>query len=121
MRNKAFLIGHVGQDPEITAVGDVNVAKFSLATSDRPYTNKQGERVEGKTQWHNIVAWRGLADTISKYVKKGDRIGIMGKIEYSSYENKEGHTVYRTEILAQGLEFLSNKTDIQSGGNDAPF
>ena len=75
--NKVILIGHVGKDPEVKHLdGGVTVAKFSLATNET-YTDKNGQKVN-QTEWHNIVVWRGLAETVEKYVKSGKLLYIEG-------------------------------------------
>ena len=81
--NKVILVGYVGRDPEIRYLeGGVAVAKFSLATTES-YKNKEGNKVE-QTEWHTVVAWRGLAEIIEKYVKKGQLLYIEGKIRTRS-------------------------------------
>ena len=105
--NKVILIGNVGNDPEIKYIKeDVPVAKFSLATSET-YKNKDGERVKN-TEWHNIVVWRGLAKVVEKYVKKGSKLYIEGKLTHRKYE-KDGQTKYYTEILCRDLTMLDSK------------
>jgi single-strand DNA-binding protein len=99
--NKAILVGNLGQDPEVrTTTNGTRVATFSLATS-RQWTDAKGEKQE-KTEWHRCVAWNGkksgLADIIEKYVGKGDKVYVEGRIEYRSYEDKEKQTRHITEI-----------------------
>ena len=106
--NQVHLIGNVGNTPEIKNLeSGSKLAKFSLATNER-YKNSQGETVE-ETQWHSINVWGKQADIIQKYVKKGDQIGITGKITNRSYENPEGHKSYFTDIVAKEIHLLSNK------------
>lgn len=102
-------IGHVGQDPEIKEVGEYKVANFSLATTERGFTKRDGTKVEDKTDWHNVVAWRGLAEIIEKYVHKGDKLYIEGKNKTRSYDDKDGNKRYVTEILLDNIELLGNK------------
>lgn len=105
--NKVILIGNVGRDPEIRHLDSgVAVASFSLATSET-YTAKNGERVTS-TEWHNIVLWRGLAEVVEKYVKKGSKLYLEGKITSRQYE-KDGQTKYFTEIVANYMEMLDSK------------
>lgn len=79
--NKVQLIGNVGKDPDVRYLDNgVAVATFSLATTDRAYTLANGTQVPERTEWHNIVLWRGLAQTAEKYVRKGDKLYIEGKI-----------------------------------------
>ncbi len=113
--NKVILIGNVGKDPEIRHLDSgVAVANFTLATSES-YNAKNGERVTN-TEWHNIVMWRGLADVVEKYVKKGSRLFIEGKITSRQYE-KDGQTKYFTEIVANNMVMLDSKTSTQSNNN----
>ncbi len=107
--NKIFLLGNVGKDPEVKAVGETKVATFSLATTERGYTKKNGDKVEDRTEWHNIVAWRGLAEITDRYVKKGTKIHIEGKLRHRSYENKDGNKVYISEIVADNIQLLGNQ------------
>lgn len=109
--NKVILIGHVGQDPEVRVAGEHKVATFSLATTERGYTLANGTQVPERTEWHNIVLWRGLAEIAEKYVKKGDKLYIEGKIKTRSYDDKKGAKRYITEIFADNLEMLGGKTE----------
>ena len=107
--NKVFLIGHLGKDPDVrTLESGVKVAMFTLATSE-PYRNKENEKVE-HTEWHNIVAYRGLAEIIEKYVRKGQLVCIEGRIRTRSYE-KEGQKKYITEIWADNMQMLGGKKE----------
>jgi|SRR5690606_34953898 len=115
--NKVILVGRVGKDVETRTIdGGTMVSRVSLATSEK-YKKKNGD-VEEKTQWHNIVLWSGLADIAAKYVKKGDRILIEGKVEYRSWE-KDGKTNYTTEILATQLEMLGGPNGSKPANNSA--
>ncbi len=108
--NKVILIGNVGKDPEVRYLDSgVAVATFPLATSDRAYTLANGTQVPERTEWHNIVLWRGLAETAEKYVHKGDRLYIEGKIRTRSYDDQAGVKRYVTEIFADSMEMLSPK------------
>jgi single-strand DNA-binding protein len=107
--NKCILFGNVGKDPEVkTFEGGNKVAKFSLATN-KSYT-KNGEKIT-ETSWHNIVLWGKLAELAEKYVKKGNSVIIEGEINYRSYENKDGQTIYITEINGDRLHFAGGKKD----------
>ena len=118
--NKVMLIGNLGADPEVrTTTNGSRVAQFSLATS-RQWTTQGGEKQE-KTEWHKCVAWNasrgsGLADTIEKYLKKGDRVYVEGRIEYRTYEDKEKQTRYVTEVNVRELVMLSGRSDGAAGG-----
>lgn len=108
MINKAVLIGNVGGEPEIrTLESNVKVATFSLATSET-YNDKTGKR-KTVTQWHRIVAWRGLAGVIEQYVHKGTQVYIEGKITYRDYKTKEGDERQITEIVAEEMKLLGSK------------
>ena len=89
--NKVILIGNVGKDPDVRYLDSgVAVATFSLATTERGYTLQNGTQVPDRTEWHNIVLWRGLAQTAEKYVHKGDKLYIEGKIKSRSYDDQNG-------------------------------
>jgi len=108
--NKVILVGNVGKDPEVRYLEKgVAVAKFSLATSET-YKGKDGEKVTS-TEWHNIVLWRGLAETVEKYVHKGSQLYIEGKIRTRSYDDKDGNKRYVTEIVADLMQMLGKKSD----------
>jgi single-strand DNA-binding protein len=115
--NKVELIGNVGSDPEIrTTPGGNTVAQFSLATS-RTWNDQAGVRQE-KTEWHRCVVWNAktssLADIVERYVKKGDKLYIEGRIEYRQWQDKDGQTRYSTEINVRELIMLTGR----SGGGD---
>ena len=110
--NKVILIGYLGKDPEIRHLeANTSVATFSLATTES-YTNKEGKRID-QTEWHNIVAWRGLAEISAKYLQKGKQVYIEGKIRSRSYDDKDGNKRYVTEIVADTLTLLGKKDDHQ--------
>ena len=114
---KVLLIGNVGRDPEVRHLDKgVTVANFPLATSES-YTSKNGEKVT-TTEWHNIVVWRGLADVVNKYVKKGDRLYLEGKIRTRSWVDKEGNKRYTTEIFVDNMEMLGGRP--QNGTEGQP-
>ena len=105
--NKVQLIGNVGKDPEVRYLDSgVAVATFPLATTDRAYTLANGTQVPERTEWHNIVLWRGLAETAEKYVHKGDKLYIEGKIRTRSYDDQNGVKRYVTEIFGDNMEML---------------
>ncbi len=114
--NKVILVGHLGKDPEVRHLdGGVSVASFPLATSET--YNKDGRKIE-QTEWHNIVMWRGLADVASKYLQKGKLVYIEGKLRTRSFEDKEGHKKYTTEIVAENFTMLGRKSDFDNNSND---
>lgn len=110
--NKVQLIGNLGADPEVRSTPNGSrVATLSVATS-RQWNSQAGERQE-KTEWHRVVLWNSrsyqLADIAEKYLKKGDRVYVEGRIEYRTWEDREGKTRYTTEINARELIMLSPK------------
>lgn len=108
MTNKVILIGNLTRDPEIkTMANGATVAQFSIAVQ-RGYTTADGER---ETDFFQIVAWRGLADNIAKYVKKGNKICVSGSLQTRTYEDKNGTKRTLYEVLAQDVEFLHNSNN----------
>lgn len=108
LRNKVQLIGNLGADPEVKELTDgKTVAKISLATSDT-YKKASGEKVT-ETQWHNIVAWGKTAEIAGKYLKKGNRVAIEGRLVNRTYEDKKGIKRYVTEIVVNDLLMLGDK------------
>ncbi|MBJ6119857.1 single-stranded DNA-binding protein [Pontibacter sp. BT310] len=116
--NKVILIGNLGKDPEVRHLeGGVAVARFPLATSET-FKDKSGQKQE-KTEWHNIVLWRGLAEVAEKYLRKGQSVFIEGKIRTSQYQDKEGNQRYSTEIVADNMTMLTRGEGGSSeGGNN---
>jgi single-strand DNA-binding protein len=103
--NKVILVGNLGKDPEVRHLeGGVSVAHFTLATNEY-FKDKQGTRVE-RTEWHNISAWRGLADMADKFLKKGQQVYIEGKLRTRQYQDKDQQTRYITEIIADEISML---------------
>ncbi len=123
--NKVFLIGNVGKDPEVHYFdSNSRKASFTLATTDRGFTRTDGTVVPERTEWHNIVVWRGLAEVVEKYVRKGSKLFIEGRITSRSYEDKSGVKRYVTEITVDNLELLnrpntSNVEDSPMNNNSA--
>ncbi|MBO5880210.1 MAG: single-stranded DNA-binding protein [Paraprevotella sp.] len=115
--NKVILIGNVGKDPDVRYLDNgVAVATFSLATTERGYTLQNGTQVPDRTEWHNIVLWRGLAQTAEKYVHKGDKLYIEGKIKSRSYDDQNGIKRTIVEIFADNMEMLTPRGTAQSQG-----
>ncbi len=105
--NRVILVGNLGKDPEIRHTeGGIAVARFPIATSES-YKDKTGNKVE-RTEWHNIVAWRGLAEVAEKYLKKGQSVYIEGKIRSNNYQDKEGVQRYTIEIVADNMTMLGS-------------
>ena len=112
--NKVILIGNVGKDPDVRYLDSgVAVATFSLATTERGYTLANGTQVPERTEWHNIVLWRGLAQTAEKYVRKGDKLFIEGKIKSRSYDDQNGIKRTIVEIFADNMEMLTPRSTAQ--------
>lgn len=119
--NKVQLIGNVGKDPDVRYLDNgVAVATFPLATTDRAYTLANGTQVPERTEWHNIVLWRGLAETAEKYVHKGDKLYIEGKIRSRSYDDQNGIKRYVVEIFADNMEMLTPRSVQQPQATSAP-
>ena len=105
-----MLIGNVGKEPVIHYYDrDQAMAMLTLATTERGYTLQNGTQVPDRTEWHNIVLYRGLAKIVEKYVHKGDKLYIEGKIYSRSYDDKKGVRRYVTEIYAENMELLTPK------------
>ncbi len=116
--NKVQLIGHLGKDPELsyTASG-VAVAKYSIATNER-WKDQEGN-VQERTEWHNIVAWRKLAEICGQYLKKGSKVYLEGKLQTRSWDDKNtGVKRYTTEIIADDLIMLDTKGAGDAGINN---
>lgn len=106
--NKVMLIGNVGKDPEVKWKDKgLCVANVVLATSDRAYVMQNGTQVPERTEWHNLVFWRGLAETVEKYVHKGDKLYVEGSLRTHSYDDQNGVRRYVTEIHVDNMEMLS--------------
>lgn len=114
--NKVILIGNVGRDPEVRYLDSgIAVASLPLATTDRAYTLANGTQVPERTEWHNLVLWRGLAETAEKYVHKGDKLYVEGKIRTRSYDDQTGAKRYVTEIFVDSMEMLSPRGTVAPG------
>ena len=127
--NKVILIGNVGKDPEVRYLDNNNVvARFPLATTERGYTGRDGKQIPDRTEWHNIVVWRGLAERAERELKKGNLAYIEGKITHRKYTDKDGVERSTTEIVANSVSSLDrkeNKNQSLSSGfpgvEDDPF
>jgi single-strand DNA-binding protein len=105
--NKVILIGNLGKDPDVRRLENgAVVASFPLATSEI-YTDKQSGEKKETTDWHDIVLWRGLAEVAEKYLRKGTKIYVEGKLKKRSWTDKEGHQRYATEVVGEDLTILS--------------
>tara|TARA_Y100000739_G_C20451253_1_gene392357 strand:+ start:194 stop:649 length:456 start_codon:yes stop_codon:yes gene_type:complete len=107
--NKVILVGNLGRDPEMRYTQNgIAVCSFSLATSESYKDRTTGERVT-QTEWHNIIMWRGLAETAEKYLRKGSSVYIDGKIQTRKWEDQQGQTRYTTEIVADTMQMLDRR------------
>lgn len=112
MINKVILLGNVGRDPEIRYFdNDQAVANFSIATTERAFKTRDGQEIPERTEWHNIVAWRGLAKLAENYIKKGTQLYVEGKLRTRTYDDANGVKKYATEVVADVLQLLGKKSD----------
>jgi single-strand DNA-binding protein len=119
--NKVILIGNLGKDPEVRHLENgATVANFPIATSETYTDRNTGQRVEN-TDWHDIVVWRGLAEVVEKYVKKGTKVYVEGKLKKRSWQDKEGNTRYTTEVVADELTILSSRNETRQESSQAPY
>jgi len=113
--NKVILIGNLGADPEVRSLeSGVKVATINVATSES-YKDKNGER-QTQTEWHRVVLWRGLAEVVERYLKKGSQVYIEGRLRTRSYDDQDGKKTYVTEIEARELTMLGRR---DSEGNES--
>ena len=107
--NKAILLGNLGADPEVrTLENGVKVANFRIATSESYKDRNTGERIT-RTEWHNIVLWRGLAEVAERFLHKGDQIFVEGKLQTRTYQDKDGQNRYVTEVVANEMTMLGKR------------
>lgn len=117
--NKVTLIGNVGNDPELKTLQDgTPVAKINVATTES-YRLKNGE-ANSKTEWHTVIAWRGLGTFVHQYIHKGSHVYLEGKIRYRQYEDKDGQKKYVTEIVADQILLLDKKVKEENSTDEAP-
>jgi len=116
--NKVILVGNLGKDPELRYTpSGAAVATFSLATTEK-FKDRSGEMQE-KTEWHNIVVWRQLAEICGKYLHKGKQVYIEGRIQTRSYDDRDGNKRYITEIVADQMQMLGRAGD-ENGSYSRP-
>jgi len=122
MVNKVILVGNLGQDPEVRHLENGSVvAKFSLATNER-YKDKSGE-TKTLTEWHDVVAWRGLAQVAEKFLTKGKQVYVEGKLVHRKWQDKDGNPRRTTEVLANSIQMLGAREGTGQGngyGNNFP-
>lgn len=105
--NKVILVGNVGRDPQIRYFDTGNaVANFTLATTERGFTMQNGTVMPDRTEWHNVVFWGKIAETVEKYVHKGDKVYVEGKLRSRSYDDQNGVRRTVTEVYADTLELM---------------
>lgn len=114
MLNKLMIIGNVGHTPEVKEVNGTKVANLQVGVTERGYTNKDGKKVEDRTDWFNVQAWRGLADIVQKYVSKGDKIYVEGRMRSRQYDANDGTKKTAWELVAENIELLTPKKDGQA-------
>ena len=108
--NKVMLIGHVGTDPQVKYLDQgVCVAQVRLATTERGYTLQNGTQVPERTEWHNCIFWRKQAEVVEKYVHKGDRLYVEGKIQSRDWTDRQGISRKAIDIVVDNMEMLSAK------------
>ena len=116
--NKVTLLGHAGKAPDFKEFDNGGcVATFSLATTKRGFTTKDGQKIPERTEWHNVVLQNGLAKVANQYVKKGDKLYIEGELRTRSYDDANGVKRYITEVVATDMEMLTPKA---AGTTQAP-
>lgn len=108
--NKVMIIGNVTRDPEArTTPSGITVVSFGVATNFA-WKDKEGQQ-QRRAEFHNVVAWRKLADIVSQYVKKGSRIYIEGRLQTRSWDDQSGTKRYRTEVVADNVILLDKRGD----------
>ncbi len=116
--NKVILVGNVGQDPDVRYLDrGVCIANFNLATTERGYIMQNGTQVPDRTEWHSVVLWRNLAEWAEKYLKRGMKIYVEGKLQTRVWE-KEGQRRSKTEIIAENVQILHRPDYLR---NNAPI
>ncbi|MBQ5462114.1 MAG: single-stranded DNA-binding protein [Bacteroidaceae bacterium] len=118
--NKVMLIGNVGQDPVVRYLDNgVCVASVRLATTERGYTLQNGTQVPDRTEWHSLIFWRKQAETVEKFVHKGDKLYVEGKIQSRKYDDRQGVTHQVVEIMVDQMEMLTPRSSTPATANDA--
>lgn len=118
--NKVMLIGHVGAEPQVRYLDTgICVATLRLATTERGYTLPNGTQVPDRTEWHSVIFWRKLGETVEKYVHKGDKLYVEGKIQSRTYDDRQGVRHQVVEIMAETMEMFSPRRDGTPAAADA--
>lgn len=119
--NKVILVGNVGKDPDVKYFDNGSaVANFTVATTERGYTAANGTQIPDRTEWHNVVCWRGLAKVAEQFIRKGSQVYIEGKIRSRTYDDANGLKRYVTEIYVDNLELLGSRRREGAEGNENP-
>nr|WP_299204920.1 single-stranded DNA-binding protein [uncultured Brumimicrobium sp.] len=119
--NKVILIGNLGKDPEVRVLENgTKLVRFPIATSET-YTDKTTGERKSITDWHNIVIWRGLAEVAEKYLTKGQKVYIEGKLRTRSWQDEAGITKYSTEVVADNMTMLSSRSESMPASNQPNF
>lgn len=106
--NKVILLGNLGADPKVSRPNqNTVVASFAMATTEKGYTSKSGNVIPDRTEWHNVVVWNRMAEVAERYLRKGMKVYVEGKLRTRSYEDGAGVTRYVTEVFAEVLEMVS--------------
>lgn len=121
MVNKVILVGNVGIDPEVrTTESGVKVARIRLATTERLF-DRQANETKEHTEWHTITLWRGLADVVDRYVRKGTQIYVEGRLRTREWMDKDNNKRYTTEILADTMNLLGRRSDNPAYAGDGAY
>lgn len=119
--NKVILIGNLGKDPEVRVLENgTKLVRFSIATSETYNDKATGERRE-VTDWHNIVVWRALAEVAEKYLTKGQKVYVEGKLKTRSWQDESGVTKYATEVVADNFTMLTPKSEMNSSAGSPNY
>ncbi len=117
--NKVMLIGNLGKDPDVQHLeGNIAVAKFPLATTET-FKDRTGKLVS-QTEWHTVVLWRGLAELAQKYLHKSSLVYIEGRLRTRSWDDKDGHRKFATEVVGDNLIMLDKRMESGSGSEGSP-
>lgn len=116
--NTVYLMGRIGSDPIVREVGQTKVAQFSLATGGK-FTTKDGREIDD-TAWHNVVAWRGLAEITEKYIHKGSQVLVVGHLTYRKYSDNNGVEKSIAEVVADKIELCGSKSESQPTPQSQP-
>lgn len=117
--NKVIIVGRLGTDPEVKAVGSGNVARLSIATSEN-WVDKEGKKQE-RTEWHRIVVWGKLADICGKHLSKGRQVYVEGRLQTRNWEDPQGQKRYTTEIVANTVQFLGAVGERENSASSGGF